>query len=222
MLDLFGTLVAAPTPGERGNAASRLADVIGCDHVAVERYYGGTWSVRHDATLPTVDRLAAHLVHAAQGPDTAIRPVADELHALGNARLIPDGSVTSTLKSLRANRLRIGVLSDASADIAAAWSTSPLATLVDAAVFSCQTGAAKPDPRLYEQVRAELDVPADSILYVGDGGGDELRGALMFGMSALAVRRRGPADTLAFGDTDWPGSVLDSVERVPTYLAERA
>lgn len=31
MLDLFGTLVTAPTPEERTGAASRVAAVVGCD-----------------------------------------------------------------------------------------------------------------------------------------------------------------------------------------------
>lgn len=36
MLDLFGTLVTAPTPEERARAASRLAAVVGCDTGAVK------------------------------------------------------------------------------------------------------------------------------------------------------------------------------------------
>ncbi|WP_143531889.1 hypothetical protein [Saccharothrix sp. ALI-22-I] len=31
VLDLFGTLVTAPTPEERTGAASRVAAVVGCD-----------------------------------------------------------------------------------------------------------------------------------------------------------------------------------------------
>lgn len=57
---------------------------------------------------------------------------------------------------------------------------------------------------------------------MGDGGGDELRGALAAGMATVAVRRRGPINALAFGDTDWSGPVLDTAEHVPAYLAERA
>jgi putative hydrolase of the HAD superfamily len=36
LFDLFGTLVTAPTSDERAHAASRLADVVGCDIAAVE------------------------------------------------------------------------------------------------------------------------------------------------------------------------------------------
>jgi FMN phosphatase YigB (HAD superfamily) len=104
VFDLFGTLVAAPTPHERSQAASRLAALVGCEAGAVESYLLSSWLVR--------------------------------------------------------------------------------------------------------------------VLYVGDGGGDELHGALAAGMAATRVHRRGTADGLAFGATSWAGSTLDSVERVPAYLAE--
>lgn len=222
MLDLFGTLVTAPTPKERARAASRVAAVVGCDTTRVERYFRHTWHVRHDGTLSTLADLAAHLVRAVHGPDAAVGPVADELRTLGQARLVPAPSVVYALKSLRGKRLRLGLLSDASAEIVAAWPRSPLAALMDSAVFSCTAGAVKPDQRLYGRICDELDMPSDQVLYVGDGGGDELRGALAAGMAAVAVRRRGPTNALTFGDADWSGPVLDRAEHVPAYLAERA
>jgi putative hydrolase of the HAD superfamily len=222
VLDLFGTLVAAPTLEERAHAASRLATVVGCTIATVERYFRDTWHVRHDGTLPTLTDLATHVVRALHGPNTAIGLITRELRALGKARLVPAPSVVYALKSLRSKRLRLGILSDASAEIAAAWPRSPLAALVDAAVFSCHAGTVKPDQRLYDHICDELHVPAHRTLYVGDGGGDELHGALAAGMGAVAVRRRGPAGALVFGHTDWSGPILDSAEHLPAYLAERA
>ncbi|TVT61887.1 hypothetical protein FNH05_01835 [Amycolatopsis rhizosphaerae] len=223
VLDLFGTLVSAPTPDERTRAASRLAALMGRSATTVERYFRGTWRVRHDGALPTLADLAMHLVRAVDGPGTAVGPVADELCALGRARLVPAPSVVYALKSLRSKRLRLGILSDASAEIVAAWPNSPLAALVDAAVFSCTAGAVKPEQRLYREICDELRVLPHRTLYVGDGGGDELRGARTAGMGAvIAVHRRGPSDALAFNHTEWPGPILDAVENVPAYLAERA
>jgi putative hydrolase of the HAD superfamily len=124
------------------------------------------------------------------------------------------------LEFLAGTGLRIGVLSDASAEIAAGWHASPLARLVHAAVFSCVAGHVKPDQRLYDLISHELAVPAYRTLYLGDGGGNELNGALAFGMPTVAVHRRGRRDALAFGDSPWSGSVIDSVEDLPAYLAE--
>lgn len=219
MLDLFGTLVAAPTPDQRTDAASRLARVIGSEAATVGHYLVGSWRLRHDGTLPTVADLAAHLVQAVGGQGAVVPLVADELRRLGEARLAPDNSVLRTLELLSGAGLRVGVLSDASAEIAASWHASPLARLVDAAVFSCVAGHVKPDQWLYELVSRELTVPAHRTLYLGDGGGDELNGALAFGMPTVAVRRRGGSDTLAFDEGPWSGPVIDAVEHLPTYLA---
>lgn len=221
VLDLFGTLVAAPTPRERVHAAVRLAHTLDCDPAVVDDYFLSTWPIRHDGTLPALADLATHLVDTVGARATAVEPVTHELRALGRARLAPDVSVVEALQSLRGQGRRLGVLSDASAEIAAAWPASSLAPLMDAAVFSCEIGCTKPDQRLYARISRELDVPVRRTLYVGDGGGDELHGALAHGMAAVAVRRRGPNDALAFGDTAWSGPVLDAIETLPTYLAER-
>jgi putative hydrolase of the HAD superfamily len=220
VFDLFGTLVAAPTSRERTQAASQLARVIGCPPAVVDRYFCDTWQARHDGTLPAVADLAAHLVRAVGGPHRAVGLVADELRTLGGARLVADSSVIEALETMRSKGLRLGVLSDASAEVVAAWPASPLALLVNGAVFSCVAGFTKPDPRLYDRIRAELAVSARRTLYVGDGGGDELRGAVESAMIAVAVRRRGPGDALVFGDTPWSGPTIDSVEFVPAYVAK--
>lgn len=197
-----------------------MAHLIGCDRDGIDNYFRDTWQVRHDGTLPTVADLAAHLVRTVDAPDAVVGPVTEELCALGRARLLPDASVVGALQSMRGRKLQLGVLSDASAEIAAAWPTSPLAALVDAAVFSCMTGSVKPDSRLYGQICHELEVVPNQTLYVGDGGGDELRGAVASGMTAVGVRRRGPGDALAFGDTDWSGAMLDTVEQVPASIGK--
>lgn len=218
VLDLFGTVVAAPTPAERARAASRLASVVGCDAGTVERYFRSTWHIRHDGSLPTLTDLAAHLVHTVNGPHVVVGLVADELLSLGKARLAPAASIVDALESLRSSGARVGILSDASAEIAAAWPSSQLAALVDAVVFSCEAKHIKPTRWLYQRVLNKLDVSAHRALYVGDGGGDELRGALTAGMAVVAVTRRGPAESIAFGKTSWSGTVLKAVEVLPAYL----
>jgi putative hydrolase of the HAD superfamily len=59
VLDLFGTVVAAPTAEERARAAFRLAFVVGCDAGMVEHYFRSTWHVRHDGSLPTFANVPA-------------------------------------------------------------------------------------------------------------------------------------------------------------------
>lgn len=221
VLDLFGTLVDAPTPQDRARAATTLARVIDCSPQAIENYFVATWQVRHDGTLPTLSMLAAHLIHTVGGASTLLQPVMAAMTTLAEARLRPDPSVAHLLTTLRATGFRLGVLSDASADIAAAWPNSPLAPLVDTATFSSTARSTKPDQALYARIIDALDAPPSQTLYCGDGGGDELRGALAHGMAAVAVRRRGSATALVFGDSTWTGPVIDAVESLPQYLKVR-
>ncbi|ROO62170.1 FMN phosphatase YigB (HAD superfamily) [Micromonospora sp. Llam0] len=218
MFDLFGTLVNAPTPAERTQAASRLSEAIDCPSRAVEGYLRSTWHVRHDGTLPTVSELAEHLLRAVGGRARAHGRVENELRALGRTRLEPDATVVRTLNRLRGNGLRLGVVSDATAEIADTWRVSPLSAAIDVVLFSCTAGHTKPDQRLYSRICGKLGVLAPHTWYVGDGGGDELNGALAAGMTAIAVRRRGSPDGLAFGVAPWSGPAIDGVEQLPARL----
>jgi len=163
--------------------------------------------------------LAEHLLHYLDGPPSAVEVVAAELRALGSQRLRVDDSVVEMLTSLRRRGLKIGVLSDATAEIADRWQAGRLAPRIDTAVFSCHFGATKPDQGLYEAVCQRLGVPQSSVVYCGDGGGDELRGAEAAGMAAVRVQRRGGPDALVFGHQEWSGPISSLVEELPAYVA---
>ncbi|OSC41851.1 HAD family hydrolase [Mycobacterium decipiens] len=219
VLDLFGTLVGAPAAADRRRASTRLAHRIGSSPGQVEDYFLSTWTTRHDGTLPTVSALAEHLVRWVGASAVDADLVADELRAIGSDRLVADESVVQTLVLLRQMGLKVGVLSDATAEISECWETSCLAPLVDAAVFSCTAGATKPDRRLYQAICERLGATANSIVYCGDGGGNELCGAHDAGMQALGVVRRGGPDALVFGEKEWNGARISRIERLPTYVA---
>lgn len=219
VLDLFGTLIDAPTPAERRGAATRLAVAAHADADDVERYLIQSWRARHDGSLGTVDAVAADLVRAVGAELSTAGRVVEGLTALGQERLCRmDDSMVAALGRLRRAGLAIGVLSDASPETAATWPHGPLESLVDVAVFSCGLGAIKPNPVLYQHVLAALEMDAAHVLYCGDGGGNELNGALAAGMRPIAVQRRGEDDALAYGATSWAGPAIGSVEALPAYL----
>ncbi|MFH8802190.1 alcohol dehydrogenase catalytic domain-containing protein [Streptomyces sp. NPDC017936] len=218
VFDLFGTLVDAPAPEDRRTASRTLARLTGAGTDTVERILLDSWSERHDGRLPTLRALADHLWQACGAPPPAPSPVRSALLRLAAARLVPAPGVRAVLEEFRALGVRVGLLSDASADIAEAWPAGPLAPLVDVAVFSCRAGALKPEPGLYREVLERLGVPARSAVYCGDGGGDELRGAAEAGLTAVRVARRGGPATLSFGAVPWAGPFLGSVEDLPGFL----
>ena len=95
------------------------------------------------------------------------------------------GENVETLRRLRDDGYRIGLISNADAMEYAAWVKSPLAGLFDAAVFSCEAGCVKPEREIYEKCIELLGVAAGECLFVGDGGSNELIGAREAGMTTV-------------------------------------
>ncbi|MFI8105336.1 HAD family hydrolase [Streptomyces sp. NPDC086023] len=219
VLDLFGTLVAAPDIAERSVAVAELASALGVTAGAVEAELSASWRVRHDGELRSAAAVAGHLVERCSASADRTARAASVLRRLATARLRPDESVCRALAELQRSGLRLALLSDASPDIAECWSESALASYFEVAAFSCWEGAVKPAPRLYGGLLARLGVAPAKAVYCGDGGGDELAGAQRLGMRPLRVLRRGGAHRLAFGETPWSGASLPSVEALPVALA---
>ncbi|MFE6507635.1 HAD family hydrolase [Nocardioides sp. NPDC057767] len=214
IFDLFGTLVAAPSRSERTAAVRVLSAAAESSTAAVDEYLDESWMVRHDGSLPDVDSLVGDLMKHVGSPALPSQ-VAATWRSLAASRLVPDRSVVALFANLRANGIRIGLISDASAEIAEAWPSGRLTQDVDHAVFSCTSGAVKPSAVLYREALEGLDAHPDEALYVGDGGGDELRGAQELGMTPVRVLRRGGASALAYGvGPTWDGLTLSSVEEI--------
>ncbi|MFF2567358.1 HAD family hydrolase [Streptomyces sp. NPDC058084] len=219
ILDLFGTLVVAPSTSERNTATTRFASVMCVSPAVAESALTGSWSARHDGQLRSTAEVAAHLVARCDAPVSNVTALELLLKELARDRLRADAPLLQILEELRLRGLRLAVVSDASPDIAEAWSLCDLASYFDATVFSCQLGAVKPAPQLFGTALESLGIAPEKALYVGDGGGDELAGAERAGMRAVRVDRRGGPHGLAFGETSWTGSSIARVEALPSLLS---
>jgi FMN phosphatase YigB (HAD superfamily) len=70
------------------------------------------------------------------------------------------------------------------------WSTSPLARYFAATCFSCDIGCEKPELAAYATAVDRLGgIPAASVIYVGDGGSNELEGARAVGFGRVIFMR---------------------------------
>ena len=128
----------------------------------------------------------------------------------------PRPEAAPLLHELHARGLRIGVISDCSAELPVYFPELPIAPLVDAAVFSCLTGSLKPEPENYVSCCRRLDVVPPACWYVGDGGSNELHGAKAVGMHPVhldvAIER---GDVVYGRHTRWDG---DTIESLPQLL----
>ncbi len=219
VFDFYATLTPTTTDGVWERHAAAVADLLGVPLAQLVAALHESFAERVSGALgdatQTLRTLAARL---------GARPTEDRLSAAVQLRqqlqstlfaLRPEA--LGVITDLRAVGLRIGLVSDCTWELPNAWPELPLATVVDAAVFSCAEGTHKPDQRLFRTVASRLGVNPAACLYVGDGGGRELTGAASVGMTAVLLA--GP-DWLPAGaierEADWAGPRISSLtELVP-------
>lgn len=98
------------------------------------------------------------------------------------------------LSALKAGGIRIGLITNCFSEEAKLIRESRLFPYFDVPCLSYEVGVRKPDPAIFRLCLDRLGVPAESCLYVGDGGSQELETAGEMGMQAVQAtwyRREG-------------------------------
>jgi len=98
--------------------------------------------------------------------------------------------VEPVLRALRARGLKLGVISNWDDRLRPLLHALQLAERFDVIVVSCEAGASKPAPAIFETAVKQLGVPANAILHVGDNFEMDLAGANVAGLRGVQVDRR--------------------------------
>jgi len=180
-----------------------------------ERLTGGFGSL--------TETFRAVAIRAGASPTDAQVAEAVELRYAAYRRaqeLRPD--TIDTLRALRNDGFKIGLVSDCTHDLADQWDDLELAEFFDATVFSCHEGARKPDPRLFLAAAERLSVPPEFCLYVGDGGGDEMAGSGAVGMHPVLLAGEDWSANHAPGrpEAAWTGLRAETLSQIPAIIAE--
>jgi putative hydrolase of the HAD superfamily len=214
VFDFYGTITPTTGDGAWERHAAAVAELLGVTPArwtaALNESFGERMSGALGDAAQTMWTLATRI---------GAQPTEDRVNAAVQVRLelqctmfVPRPEALGVISELRAAGLRIGVLSDCTSELPAAWPDLPLAALVDAPVFSCVERTRKPDERLFRTVAARLGVEPSACLYVGDGGGRELTGATGVGMTAVLLagpdwHPNGAMDR----EADWAGLRISSL-----------
>jgi putative hydrolase of the HAD superfamily len=186
IFDLFHTLV---DPDDfRPSGFRRLeasAAVLGVDYTVFEDAWNEALPdlVRGRDSVRGLLRRVAH----ANGRPARTLDIAPAVEPLGRYQdlvlLHPRREILELLKGL-APRL-IGLLTNCHDRDVEAWRQSPLAPRVDHVVFSTRAHVAKPDREAYEAILDAMEVAAADVVYVGNGGDNELAGAAEAGIGTI-------------------------------------
>ncbi|GHJ56944.1 hypothetical protein Nm8I071_62510 [Nonomuraea sp. TT08I-71] len=216
IFDLFHTLVPGGDP-ERDRVVGEMALMVGVEPAALVDAYHATWRdrmTRWDAA-ETV-RILARRLGGSPTEEQVTRAAAHrrELARRLLSRVRPE--TVAVLDALRADGHPIGLVSNATAETAEAWTSTDLARWFDVAVFSSDVGLAKPDPAIYRLAAERLGVAPTDCVFVGDGADGELAGAAAVGMTVVR--------TTEHNDTDpaWVGRALTALGELPALLREPA
>jgi putative hydrolase of the HAD superfamily len=221
IFDLFGTLVDIFSLEEYRVFINDMCAVLGVSPADFVDRWDEKADERALGRIPVAEQLAALC------RDLGVEVTPAQLERAVEMRvdfvrgvLVPRGDAAPTLAALRERGLKVGVISDCSEEVVAAWPSTPLAPLVHEAVLSAAVGLKKPDPRVYELACERLGVAPEKCLFVGDGGSRELSGASAVGMEAVLIRVPGDAGDDAFrrDAEEWDGMRVAALREILALL----
>lgn len=218
LFDFFGTLSCAV---QRGPWHAASAWHLGCDPADLLAVLDRTFATRARGVLgsaeDTLRWVSAQLgvVPTSSQLRAAVRTKREAVRA--DIRLRPDA--VAALAAVRARGMRTAVVSDCGYELPELLPGLPVAPLLDAAVYSVQVGHCKPHPAMYATACSRLGVAPEQCLYVGDGGGAELSGAVAAGMSAVRLAAPDLSRHLVFfPDREFTGPQVGSLSEAVRLL----
>ncbi|WP_342577872.1 HAD-IA family hydrolase [Psychrobacillus sp. FSL K6-2843] len=181
--DLFETLITEWKEG--GKKASYSVESLGLEESLYKREWHARVNERMDGTyldhpsvlreilkengLP-IDEQAIKIIHEQR---VFVKSVAFE-----NI----DESIIKMIENFKALDIKIGLISNCTSEEVEAWNKCLLPSYFDDVVFSYLVRERKPNPAIYLIACNNLNVHPEHCLFIGDGGSDELRGAIEVGM----------------------------------------
>lgn len=211
IFDLWGTLVPFDA-ALWADCEARIIDALGADPQVFKREWHADYPARIVGTLEDSFRRVCSTTGLSADEGAIARAV--RIRSDAHARMFrPRDDAAATLRSLRQASYRTGLITNCTSEIPQLWGASPLGPLVDYAVFSCATGARKPDDLIYRLAANGLSVDPSRCVYVGDGADRELEGAAAAGMRPI---RLDAPDTDP--DESWSGETVLALADIPRLL----
>lgn len=218
IFDLFGTLVETWSRSAFEGFLVRAAGVLCAPPEEFARLWLATASHRMTGKFATTLANFEHICQVMSLPaeTSRLREAARIRLDFTRDSLIWRHDALDTLTSLRASGKKTGLISDCSCEVPELWDSTPVAPLIDVAVFSCIVGIQKPDPHIYALACDRLRVPPEECLYVGDGDSRELTGAAEAGLHPVLLRAIDDrvADPYRLEAEEWEGTVIERLSEV--------
>ena len=223
IFDSFGTLADNFSSREYYDALGQMALSLSVPSDDFTRAWFDTSRERNTGAFQGCEANVEHICR-----QLGVQPEVSQIAIAAQIRLdymrhvmTPRSDATEVLSCLKGDGYKTGLISDCTPEVPLLWPETPLAPLIDEAVFSCSVGLRKPDSRIYQFTTQRLNVPPEQCLYVGDGGSQELSGALEVGMHPVLIRLDADStEPHLINREQWDGRIISSLKEVLNVVTE--
>jgi dihydrofolate synthase/folylpolyglutamate synthase len=197
--DVGGTLIE-PWPSV-GRVYAEVAAQHGVQVAAedLDSQFADAWAAKKDFRYRVSDW--SNLVRQTFAGLTDAPPSANLFSALyghfataGPWRIFEDAA--PCLQELKRRRLKLGLISNWDERLRPLLRELQLDRYFDSIVISSETGAQKPDPKIFRAAAAQLNTTPEAILHIGDSASEDVAGARAAGLQAVLLTRGGPLASL--------------------------
>lgn len=217
IFDLFGTLVD-DFVASTGQMNAELLTALDVPREPFMQQWRQTSAMRTIGEFQTVEASIEHvctMIGVQVTTEQLMKAVEIRLKYIRRA-LEPRPDALPTVRQLKDNGYKIGLLSNCSIEIPILWPETPLADFFDSAVFSSRERVTKPDPRIYQLACERLGVTPETCLYVADGENHELAAAAKVSLHPVLIRNssRDNRSEVLREAREWQGNSIDSLTHV--------
>jgi len=207
LLDALGTVLELEPPWphlvrQLEQRGTRVTEEQAREAMLAEMAYYRAEHHRADGpdALARLRRECARVVLAHLGPAAAATEVEDvEAALLAAVRFVAYPDVAPALAELRADGVKLVVVSNWDVSLHLVLGQTGLAGLVDGAISSAEAGAAKPDPAIFAKALALVGASAKDAFMAGDSVETDVAGARAAGIAPVLVARATGGGLGSFG-----------------------
>ena len=216
--DLFGTIVDDFIASFDPAADAEFPAALGLPYDLFMPHWRQIIERRTIGEFQTVEASIEHvcrLIGVTVTPKQMSKAVEIRLRITRQA-LRPKPDTIATLRKLRQDGFKIGLLSNCSIEIPIVWPETALTELFDAAIFSSRERIKKPDPGIYQLACERLGVVPEACFYVADGENFELTAAAKIGMRPVLIRNpsRNNDKALLREAREWRGTTVSALSEL--------
>lgn len=164
--------------------------LIKVDRGYLERYFDSEIDLLGDKGILKNSKMTIGEI-VSKYPESLVKYSLEEMvnyydNVMSDSIINVEKDILDMLASLKKLGYKLCIISDAAYVDIKDFKLSPLAKYFDNTIFSCEHGFTKPDKKIYEIAMEVMGSP-DKMVFVGDGGHDELVGAKEAGMKTIKV-----------------------------------